>query len=397
MLKKRYRILPILLTMVLLLSVLVAPAAAKQGNTTFTQPNVSLETEALIGDLLSFAENFVSRRAVEMVGIEDMPLKSVRRLDNGVAYESMAVFSAEQVALAELNARHRVLRDWGEAYTSSFTKLALLHADIMSDIATLDVEEFSKLYYAKIRGDEPDFTAWVVQRRFVFVNGEAGWELVSQQLLNNNGQAPVNEPTGATEDTMRKTLAAIASTQREGNKDIEARNSDLDGLSSTHSVGIQSTFNRAAARDYAIRFWQTPNPAYRSFSADCTNFISQAMRAGGWTDVPGWYRDTRHWWYNWLNQTWSWVGVRHWFEFAFTHSRRTTLLSQPRALWEGEVLQVDFENNGSMDHTMIVTRKTASEIYLTYRTVNTFERSFASLSLAFPNARWFPHMVFSQF
>lgn len=395
--RKKCYILPVLLTIVFLMSVLVGPAAAQQGNTTFTQTNVSVKTEALIGDLLSFAENFVSRRTAEMVGIEEMTLKSVIRLDNGVAYESMAVLSAEQMVLAELDARSRVLRNWGEAYTSSFTKLTLLHADIMGNTATLDVEEFSRLYYAKIRGDEPDYTAWVVQRRFVFINGAAGWELVSQQLLNNNGPAPANEPTGASENTMHKTLAAIASTQPEGNEDIEARNSDMDGLSLTHSVGIQSIFNRTAARDYAITFWQNPNPAYRSFSEDCTNFISQAMRAGGWTDVSGWYRDTRHWWYNWLNQTWSWVGVRHWFEFALTHSRRTALLSQPRALWEGEVLQVDFENNGSMDHSMIVTRKTASEIFLTYRTVNTFERSFASLSLAFPNARWFPHLIFSQF
>ncbi|MGM8214957.1 amidase domain-containing protein [Bacillaceae bacterium W0354] len=64
---------------------------------------------------------------------------------------------------------------------------------------------------------------------------------------------------------------------------------------------------------------------------------------------------------------------------------------------EGEVLQVDFTNNGSKDHTMIVTKKTSSEIYLTYHTNDTKNRSFKSLSISPPKAKWIPHLIKGTF
>jgi len=374
------------------MSAFATSGAAGWENATSAQIKVSQaapSADVSAADFLSFADEFIERRTAALTGTMKMMPELV--VGNGTLYESMRVVDAEKNALAELNARRDVLREWGEAYSHSFTEVMLQRYNIEDGVVTLDVEEFTKLYYEKIRGDEPDYTAWVTHRRFVFSKGTTGWELVSQELLNSNGPAPKNEPAGATQDAMRQTLVEIAS----------AQNMDIDRFTSTSNptsnVTIQSTFNRTAARDYAIRWWNVRNPAYRSFAENCTNFISQAMRAGGWTDVPGWYRDARHWWFNWLNQTWSWVGVRHWHEFALTHSRRTWLLSLPRSLFEGEVLLVDFQNNGTKDHSMIVTRKTATEIYLTYNSVDTLNRSFASLSLSFPNARWFPHMVFSQF
>jgi len=392
--KKKFRIGSVLLSAILLTSFSVAfvAVAAVPGNAASGQIRVSQaehRADVLVVDFLLFADDFIERRTAALMGNKKMTPELVS--GNGSVYESMRVVDAEKNALTELNARRDVLREWGEAYSHSLTEVTLQRYNIEGGVATLDVEEFTKLYYEKIRGDEPDYTAWVSHRRFVFSKSTTGWELVSQELLNENGPAPKNEPAGVTKDAMRRTLVEIAS----------AQNMDIDRFTSTSNptsnVTIQSTFNNAAARDYAIRWWNVRNPAYRSFAENCTNFISQAMRAGGWTNVYGWYRDARHWWYNWLNQTWSWVGVRHWHEFAFTHSRRTGLLSWPRSLLEGEVLLVDFQPDGTKDHSMIVTRKTATEIYLTYNTVDHLNRSFASLSLAFPNARWFPHMIFLRF
>lgn len=219
---------------------------------------------------------------------------------------------------------------------------------------------------------------------------------MSQKLSNNIAPAPINEPTGAQKDEMLTVLSKINHLQFEEG-DIKLRELDLENLNGVDDAVIQSMFNREAAKEYAVQYWRNYNPTYRFFDKDCTNFISQAMRAGGWTDVNGWYRNPEHWWYNILNQTWSWVNVPYWYEFALNHSERTTLLSNPRYLWEGEVLQVDFTNNGTKDHSMIVTCRTSSEIYLTYHTIDTFERSFASLSTAYPNARWLAHLVFSSF
>lgn len=58
-------------------------------------------------------------------------------------------------------------------------------------------------------------------------------------------------------------------------------------------------FKRESAVQYALLWALRRNPAYRDFSGkaggrgDCTNFISQAMYAGGWPMTPGWWGDKK--------------------------------------------------------------------------------------------------------
>ncbi|MBP3041711.1 amidase domain-containing protein [Bacillaceae bacterium Marseille-Q3522] len=309
--------------------------------------------------------------------------------DDGSIQESKDLFVAENSAMAELSNRRDVLKQWGETYSHSITELTIQNTDIKDNVVVLDIEEYTKLFYKKVRGDEPEYTAWVSERQFVFEKGNSSWKLVSQKLLDDSGPAPINEPTGKTKEEMNYALSKFFSNN--DNNDTVLR--ELNNFKTTDKIDIQGTFNHGAARDYAKRYWNNYNPSYRVFGNDCTNFISQAMRAGGWLDVSGFYRDSHYWWYNHVNQTWSWVGVPYWYDFAANKSKRTILLSSPRSLWDGEVLQADFTNNGSKDHTMIVTRKTALDIYLTYHTNDTFERSFASISVSYPSARWIPHML----
>jgi len=56
-----------------------------------------------------------------------------------------------------------------------------------------------------------------------------------------------------------------------------------------------------------------------------------------------------------------------------------------------DVLQADFTNDTSKDHTMIVSYRSSTQPYLTYHTTDTFRRSLSSLKLAYPSARWIPH------
>ncbi|MEZ4357118.1 MAG: amidase domain-containing protein [Eubacteriales bacterium] len=54
-------------------------------------------------------------------------------------------------------------------------------------------------------------------------------------------------------------------------------------------------YNREAAAAYAIRYALTPNPNYIYYSADdCTNFISQCLRAGGANND---FNRSHPWWY----------------------------------------------------------------------------------------------------
>jgi len=59
-------------------------------------------------------------------------------------------------------------------------------------------------------------------------------------------------------------------------------------------------YNRVAAVQYAQKWAKSFNPDYVQFPNDCTNFVSQALRAGGWemvgADVTDTFSDSK-WWY----------------------------------------------------------------------------------------------------
>ncbi|MEJ9280139.1 amidase domain-containing protein [Ureibacillus thermosphaericus] len=128
-------------------------------------------------------------------------------------------------------------------------------------------------------------------------------------------------------------------------------------------------YNRQAAVDYARTWWDSFNPNYPIFTVDCTNFVSQALRAGGapmsgypnrnkgWWITDGWKVGAREYYYP--NETWS-------YSWAVAHSLRWYLESSkagltakrvytPSELEPGDVIFYDFQGNGVIDHSTIVT------------------------------------------
>lgn len=72
-------------------------------------------------------------------------------------------------------------------------------------------------------------------------------------------------------------------------------------------------YNRNNAVTYALRYATTPNPDYIFFQGvDCTNYISQCLRAGG---CQNHYHPTHPWWYENNNWTVSWsvAGSMYWY------------------------------------------------------------------------------------
>jgi hypothetical protein len=92
----------------------------------------------------------------------------------------------------------------------------------------------------------------------------------------------------------------------------------LASLALASPASANSGYNGAAAAAYADTYWQNYNPAWPSFAnqgGDCTNFVSQAMYAGGitmrtsppYSGNAAWYmQQNRH--HHW---TWAapWVNV----------------------------------------------------------------------------------------
>lgn len=118
-------------------------------------------------------------------------------------------------------------------------------------------------------------------------------------------------------------------------------------------------YDRAAAVAYANRWWNSYNPEFVHFPADdCTNYISQVLLAGGFPVEFTGQRD-RGWWYvggnspgaNW---SFSWA-VAHSLRWYLAQHPRVEALASPHGLQLGDVINIDFEGDGVIDHSLVVT------------------------------------------
>ena len=307
------------------------------------------------------AHEFIQHRA-DMLVSGKTTTHGVTALAGGAVLAGQQVGAAEAVASTELAARRERLAAGGERYTDARTEITSVRADVGKGSAELVVVERTTLDYDRVSGGEPTDTEFAAERTFRFTRSSGGWVLTDQRLTED-GPLPVTEPSVRAAAPGSGGAATARPTEPASGK-----------------VTI-TAYNYQAMADYALRHVFNYNPAYRRYNdvgGDCTNFISQALRAGGWAHVSGWYRDYRHWWYNSLNETWSWINVNSWASFA-RHSGRTSHLSNVWYLGLADILQMDFSSNGSKDHSMIVTVRSSSMPYLSYHSTDTKNRSLQSL------------------
>ena len=170
---------------------------------------------------------------------------------------------------------------------------------------------------------------------------------------------------------------------------------------------IPGIYNRAAAVRYARLHVKSRNPNFPEphNRNDCTNFVSQALLAGGWTMVGGteWdYNNNDVWWYGRVkkadhesgfghvverikdivrddisdderfrySQTWS--GADNFARFLRA-SGRASEVSGPDKLQPGDILQLRRKSDGNMQHTMFVIERVGGELlYAQHTNDNTY-------------------------
>ncbi len=121
------------------------------------------------------------------------------------------------------------------------------------------------------------------------------------------------------------------------------------------------TYDRRAAVQYAEHWWNSYNPAYRKFDVDCTNYISQCLRAGG-APMRGIPDRGNGWWYQADNWSYSWA-VAHslrWYLSGSTTGLKGKEKESAQDLIPGDVICYDFQGNGKWDHNTIVVAKDAN-------------------------------------
>lgn len=153
------------------------------------------------------------------------------------------------------------------------------------------------------------------------------------------------------------------------------------GGASTRGGGALQLYSASTAVAYAKKWATSTNPAYPRDGNDCTNFISQAVFAGGWTMAGGscddrkddgawWYGDSQCW-YPRVHRSYTWGGAQNFFNFT-NSSGRGKAAARISDLDLGDVLQV--AHDGHVGHTTMVTGKTDdSNLLLSYHTSDTLD------------------------
>lgn len=154
------------------------------------------------------------------------------------------------------------------------------------------------------------------------------------------------------------------------------------------------TYDRRKAVQYAERWWNDFNPAYRKYTDDCTNFISQCLQTGG---IPTWGNPNRAkgWWMSGKSWSYSWTTAHAFYLLLASSSGiRTRRVSNPQELNLGDIICIDFEGNGRFDHSLIVTAKDAYGMPLVNaHTTNSRHRYWSYKD----SSRYTPNIVYKFF
>ncbi|MGK4585480.1 amidase domain-containing protein [Kitasatospora sp. HPMI-4] len=290
---------------------------------------------------------------------------------------------AEDTVFSSLRARKARLAAVGEEYRAGSTRVAVDKVRISGGRADVEVTESTTLTYKNVRGDEPATTGFQAHHDVTFAATSNGrWELTG--IRNEDAGFPaVNAPA--------PTVAKAADDDDYPEGTPAATSWPASPLPKTTG---SSGYDYAAMAAYAEKYWSHYNPAYPHFNGeggDCTNFISQALKAGGWKNVPGDDSDYHNWWADSSAQSWSWVGANEWSWFTLS-SKRASNLANVYQMGVGDILQMDFDRDGSKDHSMIVTYRGANGMpYVTYHSTDTYRRSVASLVMSYPDALFYAY------
>lgn len=150
-------------------------------------------------------------------------------------------------------------------------------------------------------------------------------------------------------------------------------------------------YDREKAVAYAHKWAYGRNPAYSDFSdmgGDCTNFVSQCLRAGG---APMNYTPTFGWYYASLNnRAPAWTGVQPFYRFITTNAK-TGPYGWPAELHQlqiGDVMQLSFDNGVTFGHTALIVsvgeHPTPDNVWVATHSEDADNRAISHWSYALP-------------
>lgn len=154
------------------------------------------------------------------------------------------------------------------------------------------------------------------------------------------------------------------------------------------AFGVRAGYSGQAAANYAREHWNDPNPNWCDYTyngGDCTNFVSQCLLAGGWTQKTGsGYCQDDAWFHKGVGHCWNTSTVRN-YSCSWTQAkdlyRYLSYVSNATLVWMGnqtpyarigDIIQIK-GSNSEMVHSTIVTKIAGGHIYVTYRNAYNYD------------------------
>ncbi|MFF4521658.1 amidase domain-containing protein [Streptomyces bluensis] len=394
MLSPRYATLAAVTLSTTLLPVATAHAADEPA------PQAPRVTSATTDTFGRMADAVLTDRTAALLDEGQAPRTALKA--TGGARLSAAVSRTEGTALTALRDTRSRLAAFGEAYTDADTDVTVDSTQVRGQQATVRVTETTTLTYAKLRGDEPATTGFRAHHELTFTAQPDGTWQLSGLRTTDNGPRPINDPAAAT-SAGRPGAASSASRAPGAPAAPVSTFAIIDAPKAATTLPAPAkpkkltggTYDYAAMATYTEKYWKDYNPAYRKYNSlggDCTNYLSQGLLAGGWKQISTVTPEEYDTWYYASNGTAdAWIGVNEWSWFTQT-AKRTTPLANVYQMDVGDVMQIDFNKDGSKDHSMMTTYRSSSGVpYLTYHDADTYRRSVASIIAQYPTSVYFAY------
>jgi Putative amidase domain len=249
----------------------------------------------------------------------------------------------------------------------------------------LNVVDDTKLYFRASAGSPP-YEEWSVPRTFTFGAAVTGAQLLAETSPASGGAETTDVPATSAPVASSPLPPGAASTSRSTAIAPKARRPAVGG------------YNYAAMANFEITYWNGLPSGDYGFAEECTDFLSYALKAGGWTLVgqqaSNTTNDTKWYMYTspnypygdfWSN---SWSVAQDWNTYA-RNSGRVAALSNIYSTTLADVVQAKWPGYTTIQHTMMVTGFTNGMQLMTYHTNNTLNRPLIDIVNTNPGTTWY--------
>lgn len=128
-------------------------------------------------------------------------------------------------------------------------------------------------------------------------------------------------------------------------------------MSASVHAGRSEPYDPSVAVKYARDWALARNSAYTSFSSDCTNFVSQALRTGGFRNTATTAVYGSQYWYYSTSSKYSntWVNAHALYTRFDSGYENWVKWNGMESVNYGDIVFADWDADNKVDHSMIVT------------------------------------------